>query len=46
VDVLLEKKKKTNLALDFLSQIIYACPVMTQEKCSCLFCVDLWGEIL
>lgn len=30
----------------FLSEVIFTCPITTEEKCNCLSCVDLWGKIL
>lgn len=46
VHALLKKKSKTKSVLAFLSKIIYICPIMTQEMCSYLFCVDFWAKIL
>lgn len=47
VHVLLKKKKNpTKSVLAFLSKVIYTCSVMAQERCSYLFCVDFWAEIL
>lgn len=42
----LKKITTKKSVLGFLSKIIYTCPVMTQEKCSYLFCVNSWAEIL
>lgn len=44
--VLFKKITTKKSVLGFLSKIIYACPVLTQEKCSYLFCVNSWAEIL
>lgn len=40
------KKNQTKSVLAFLSKIIYTCPIMTWEKCSYIFCVDILAEIL